>query len=60
MDITAKYLTPKSQTLWVYSRWREIGERREIEEKMFEKAQFTLVNEHFEAIFDKDISSAAI
>ena len=27
---------------------------------MFEKAQFTLVNEHFEAIFDKDISSAAI
>gem|GEM_PF-4060628 len=23
---------------------------------MFEKAQFTLVNEHFEAIFDKDIT----
>ena len=27
---------------------------------MFEKAQFTRVNEHFEAIFDKELSSAAI
>ena len=27
---------------------------------MFEKAQFTWVNEHFEAIFDKDLSSTAI
>jgi len=27
---------------------------------MFEKAQFTLVIEHFEAIFDKDISRVAI
>jgi len=27
---------------------------------MFEKTQFTWVNEYFEAIFDKDISSAAI
>ena len=25
----------------VLSRWREIGERRKIEAKMFEKAQFT-------------------
>ena len=25
----------------IISRWREIGERRKIEAKMFEKAQFT-------------------
>ena len=46
--------------LRVTSRWREIGERRQVKEKMFEKAQFTRVNEHFEAIFDKELSSAAM
>ena len=44
----------------LYSRRLEIGERREIEEKMFEKAQFTWVNEHFEAIFDTVSMSAVV
>ena len=44
----------------LYSRWRGIGEQLKIEEKMFEKTQFTSVNEYFEAIFDKDIERTAI